>query len=44
VIYQDKARGADQAITNTIHTHVESEQTRRGDDEDGAAGILVPAG
>jgi hypothetical protein len=34
--------GADQAITNAIDTHVQAE--RRGDDDDGTAGVLVPAG
>jgi len=42
MIYQHEARGADQKITNAIGAHV---QTERGkDDEDGAAGLLVPAG
>jgi hypothetical protein len=31
-------------VTDAIDTHVQSEQTRRGDDEDGSAGVLVPAG
>jgi hypothetical protein len=44
MIYQHEARGADRAITTAIGTHVLSEQTKRGDDEDGSAGILVPAG
>ena len=44
LIYQHEARGADKAITNAIDTHVLAEQTRRGDDEDGSAEVLVPAG
>jgi integrase len=31
-------------ITNAIDTHVQAEQTKRGDDEDGPTGVLVPAG
>jgi integrase len=42
MIYQHEARGADQAITNAIDTHVEDEKRRDGDDEEGAAGL--PAG
>lgn len=42
MIYQHEARGADQTITNAIDAQV---QTERGkDDEDGAAGVLVPVG
>jgi integrase len=44
MIYQHEAQGADKAITNAIDTHVQAEQTKRDDDEDGSAGILVPAG
>ena len=44
LIYQHEAQGADKAITNAIDTHVQAEQTRRGDDEDGPADVLVPAG
>ncbi len=44
MIYQHEAQGADQAITNAIDTHVQAEQTRRGEGEDGSAGVLVPAG
>jgi len=44
MIYQHQARGADTAITNAIDTHVQAEQTKRGDDEDGPTGVLVPAG
>jgi hypothetical protein len=32
------------AITIAIDTHVQAEQTRRGDDEDGPTSVLVPAG
>ena len=41
-IYQHEARGADQTITSAIDRHVQAEQ--RGDDDDGAAGALVPVG
>ena len=44
MIYQYEAQGADKAITNAIDTHVQAEQTRRGDDEDGPAEVLAPAG
>jgi len=44
MIYQHEAQGADKAITNAIDTHVQAEQTRRDEDEDGSAGVLVPAG
>ena len=44
LIYQHQAQGADKAITNAIDTHVQAEQTRRADDEDGPAEVLVPAG
>ena len=44
MIYQHQAQGADTTITNAIDTHVQAEQTKRGDDEDGATGVLVPAG
>jgi hypothetical protein len=43
MIYQHEAQGADKAITTAIDTHVQSEQAKR-DDEDGPAGILIPAG
>jgi integrase len=42
MIYQHEARGADHAITNAIDAHVQGEQ--RKDDDDGSAGVLVPAG
>jgi hypothetical protein len=44
MIYQHEAQGADKTITNAIDTHVDAEQARRGDDEDGPACVLVPAG
>ena len=40
LIYQHEARGADRRITDAIDSHVQAER----DDEDGAAGALVPAG
>jgi hypothetical protein len=42
MIYQHEARGADQAITGAIDTHVQAEQL--GDDDDGPAGVLAPVG
>ena len=43
MIYQHEARGADQAITSAIDSHVQTEQ--RGDeDDDGQAGVLAPVG
>ena len=44
MIYQHEAQGADKAIASAIDTHVQAEQARRGDDEDGPTGVLVPAG
>ena len=44
LIYQHEARGADQLITNAIDAHLQGEQSKDDDDEDGSAGILVPAG
>jgi hypothetical protein len=44
LIYQHQAQGADKALTNAIDTHVQAEQTRRANDEDGPADVLVPAG
>jgi len=43
LIYQHEARGADKMITDTIDAHVEAEQGGQ-DDDDGPAGVLVPAG
>jgi integrase len=40
LIYQHEARGADRRITDAIDSHVQAER----DDDDGAAGALVPAG
>jgi hypothetical protein len=42
MIYQHEARGADQAITNAIDSHIQAEQ--RGDEDDGQAGVLAPVG
>jgi integrase len=44
MIYQHEAQGADKTITYAIDTHVQAEQAKRDDDEDGSAGVLVPAG
>ena len=44
LIYQHEAQDADKAITNAIDTHVQAQQTRRADDQDGPADVLVPAG
>ena len=41
LIYQHEARGADKRITDAIDTHVQAE---RGKDDDGTAGVRVPAG
>ncbi|MEU7005047.1 hypothetical protein [Nonomuraea sp. NPDC046570] len=41
LIYQHATRGADQKIADALDARVAEE---RGDDEDGAAGVLVPAG
>ena len=41
---QHVARGADKTITDAIDTHVQAEQARHDDDEDGPTGVLVPAG
>jgi hypothetical protein len=44
MIYQHEARGADQLTTNAIDAHVQGEQSKDdSDEEDGSAGILVPA-
>jgi len=40
MIYQHKARGADQFITNAIDAHVQGEQRKDGE---GPAGVLTPA-
>ena len=44
MIYQHEARGADRTITDAIDTHVQAEQARPDDDDDGPTGVLVPAG
>ena len=43
LIYQHEARGADKRITDAIDFHVQAERAK-DDDDDGAAGPLVPAG
>jgi integrase len=43
LIYQHEARGADKRITEAIDLHLQAERDQ-GDDDDGAAGALVPAG
>jgi integrase len=44
MIYQHVARGADQLITSTTDAHVQGKQGKDDGDENGSAGILVPAG
>jgi hypothetical protein len=44
MIYQHEARGADQAITSAIDSHVQAEQGGDEDDDDGQAGVLAPVG
>jgi integrase len=44
MIYQHEAQGADKTITNAIDTHVQTEQAKRGDDEDGPTDVMAPAG
>ncbi len=41
VASQHEARGADQAITCAIDTHV---QAKQASDDDGSAGVLAPVG
>ena len=43
MIYQHEARGADQAMTDAIDTHVQAEQ-HSDEDDDGQAGTLAPVG
>jgi integrase len=43
MIYQHEVRGADKEITSAIDGHVQAERKNR-DDDDGSAGVLVPAG
>ncbi len=40
---EHEARGADQAITSAIDGQIQAEQ-RREEDDDGTAGVPVPAG
>ena len=42
--YQHEAQGADRAITTAIDSHVQADRARRGNDEDGPTGVMVPAG
>jgi hypothetical protein len=44
LIEQHEAGGADAAITHAIDAHVDAERFRDNDDDDGQAGVLVPAG
>jgi integrase len=44
MIYQHEVRGADKTITNAIDTQVQAGHREDGDDDDGTAGVLVPAG
>ena len=44
MIYQHEVRVADTAITSAIDTQVQAEHDENGDDDDGTAGVLVPAG
>ncbi len=44
MIYQHEARGADQAITDAIDSHVQAEQREDDDDDDGQADALAPVG
>ena len=41
---QHEARGADQIITSAIDAHVQGQRQKGDDVQDGAAGILPPAG
>jgi hypothetical protein len=43
MIYQHEARGADQAITSAIDSHVQVEQSRR-EDGNGQASVFGPRG
>jgi integrase len=43
LIYQHESHGADQAITDAIDRHVQTEQAN-GEDDDGEAGALAPVG
>ncbi|TMR34018.1 tyrosine-type recombinase/integrase [Actinomadura geliboluensis] len=42
--YQHRSSSADRAIADGLNALVQAEQKRDGDDEDGAAGVLVPVG
>ena len=43
MIYQHEARGADKAITDAIDKHVDDERDQDDEDDDGTAGVPVPA-
>jgi integrase len=43
MIYQHEARGADKAITDAIDKHVDDERDQANEDDDGTAGVPVPA-
>jgi integrase len=42
MIYQHEARGADKTITSAIDAHIEAEQTRDEDGDDGQTGAAAP--
>ena len=44
IIYQQAARGADEAITEAMDAHVEADQAGDEDGDDGAGSVLVSAG
>lgn len=44
MIYQHEARGADQAITNAIDSHVQAEQHHNPDENNGKTGALASVG
>jgi hypothetical protein len=44
IIYQHRARGADELITTAIDAHIEAEQTRRADGGQGDAGGIRTGG
>ena len=42
MIYQHAACGADQLVTNAIDVHIQGEQGKDGDDQDGKLGFWSP--
>ena len=44
IIYQHRARGADELITTAIDVHIQSEQTRRAGGGQGDAGSIRTGG